>query len=118
MTGAANRRVWRISEELLKYFRQDGQVYISGQLRVVAETLNLDPSKRVGLRYTLDDWATWNEIDGAKSNSPEATEIDQFVICTESTIPPGTVVQYAIYRYADELTSWDNNHSQNYSAQF
>ena len=53
------KNIWRTSQELLKYYRQDGSLYISGQLKVLAVVLNLSPIKTVGIRYTTDNWATW-----------------------------------------------------------
>jgi hypothetical protein len=112
--------VWRVSEELLRYFREDGGVYVSGQLRVVAEAVNPGSTKttRVGLRYTVDDWATWKDIDGTWSIHRAKLNTDQFVICSESTIPPGTLVRYAIYFLTSGSSHWDHNQSRDYSAQF
>jgi hypothetical protein len=118
MSGYQNRYVWRISEELLKYFRQDGGVYVSGQLRVVAGAIDFGPAKRVGLRYTLNDWANWKEVDGMWSKDCASSGTDEFVICTESTVLPGTLMRYAIYYVVNGTTYWDNNRSSDYSAQF
>lgn len=118
MTDDAGKCVWRVSHELLKYFRQDGEWYVSGQLRVIAEVANLGPVKTVGLRYTLDNWAAWKEINGIWSRHCRTSDTDQFVICSESTLPPGTLMRYAIYYIVNGSMWWDNNNSRNYSAQF
>jgi hypothetical protein len=118
MSDYQNRSVWRVSEELLKYFRQDGEVYVSGQLRIVAEAIALGRGQRVGIRYTLNDWANWKEVDGIWSKHCARSRTDQFVICSESTLLPGTLMRYAIYCVVNGGTYWDNNHSSDYSARF
>jgi hypothetical protein len=113
-----DQRVWRVSEELLRYVREDGQVYVSGQLRVVAEALNFSGAQRVGLRYTVDDWRSWQEVDGVWSSHCAESGTDQFVIFSESTILPGSLIRYAIYCVVNGMTHWDNNQSTNYLASF
>lgn len=106
-----------VSHEVLKYYRQDGALYVSAQLRILAVVHNVCPIKTVGIRYTLDNWATWKDIDGAWSRHRDETNTDEFVIHTESTLPPNRLVQYAIYYIAEGVTHWANNDGASFSAQ-
>jgi hypothetical protein len=111
-------KVWRVSEELLKYYRQGGAVYVSGQLKVTVEVGNLDPSAVVGMRYTEDDWNSFKESAGSWSRHNETLGTHQFLILSKSTIAPGTTIKYAIYQKLHGTTYWDNNHFRNYCARF
>jgi protein phosphatase 1 regulatory subunit 3A/B/C/D/E len=110
--------VWRVSDEALKYYRQDGSLYISGQLKVLAVVRNLAPEKTVSIRYTTDNWASWKESAGVWSGHSDTDNTDQFLIHTESTLPPGCVVRYAIRYVVGGSCYWDNNRSVNYTVQF
>ncbi|EEF59162.1 phosphatase [Pedosphaera parvula] len=114
----AEQNVWRVSQEVLKYNREGGNVYVSGQLRVTAEVSNLALNKSVGMRYTCDDWRSYREVEGVWSHHEFGTDRDRFVIHSESMIPPGIRVEYAIYYAVNGLVHWDNNASANYWAQF
>lgn len=113
-----DQNVWRASHEVLKYYRQDGSLYISGQLKVLAVVRNVAPIKTVAIRYTTDNWKTWKESAGVWCGHSDEDDTDQFLVHTESTLPPGCVVQYAIYCMANGSTYWDNNSSKNFLAQF
>ena len=111
-------KVWRVSQELLKYYRQGGRVYVSGQLRVTVEVNNSDPGAVVGMRYTEDDWKTFQESCGSWSRHDATADTSQFLILSKSTIAPGTVIKYAVYQTLNGAAYWDNNHSRNYCARF
>ncbi len=107
-----------LSQQLLKHHRQGGNFYFGGQLKIVAEVTNRATVKTVGIRYTDDDWLTWKERDGIWCSHDERSEVDQFLVLTESTLAAGVRIEYALYCRVNESTWWDNNNSANYSAQF
>jgi hypothetical protein len=111
-------KVWRVSQEMLKYYRQSGTVYVSGQLRVTVEVGNLDRGGEVGMRYTEDDWKSFQESVGSWSRHNDTADTNQFLILSKSTIAPGTMIKYAVYQKLHGITHWDNNHSRNYCARF
>ena len=115
---ACDQNVWRASHEALKYYRQDDSLYVSGQLKVLAVVRNFSPIKTVGIRYTTDNWATWKDRDGVWCCHIDVENTDEFLLHTESTLSPGSLVSYAIYCVANGPTYWDNNDAVNYSAQF
>lgn len=106
-----------VSHEVLKYYRQDGALYLSAQVRILAVVRNFCPIKTVGIRYTLDNWTTWKDNDGVWSRHCDHTNTDEFVVHTESTLPPGRLVQFAVYYVAEGVTRWANNEGANYSVQ-
>src|SRR3954463_5295693 len=111
--------VHRVSHEVLKYYRQGGALYVSAQVRVLAVVRNLfgDKIEITGIRYTTDNWATWKDNTGQWSRHCDGDDTDEFVIHTESTLPPGGLIYYAIYCTAGGVTHWANNNGANYSAQ-
>jgi hypothetical protein len=114
----SQQNVWRVSQEVLKYKREGGTLYVGGQLRVTVEVSNLALNKSVGMRYTCDHWRSHRDVEGVWSHHEFGTDTDQFVIHSESTIAPGTRVEYAIYYAVNGSVYWDNNGSANYRAQF
>jgi hypothetical protein len=109
-------KVRQLSREILKYYRQGGTMYVCGQLKVTVEVINHDAAGTAGMRYTEDKWKTFQESVGSWSRHDDVSTTDQFLICSPSTIAPGTRVEYAIYYTASGATYWDNN--GNYCAQF
>ena len=114
----STKNVWRISQEVLKYYRQGGTMYVSGQLKVTTEVNNIDYNKTVGIRYTCNNWGSYKSSTGSWSSHNNSANTDQFLIYSESTIVPGTLVKYAIYYTVKGSTYWDNNNGANFSAQF
>ena len=113
-----SQNVWRLSDEALKYCRQGGSLYVSGQLKVLAAVRNLTANKTVSIRYTIDNWATWKESVGQWCGHSEADNTDEFLIHSESTLPPGCVLSYAICYEASGSMHWDNNNGANYLVRF
>jgi hypothetical protein len=112
------KNVWRISQDLLKYYKYGGTVYVSGQLKVSAGVNNIAYDKVVGIRYTTDNWKTYKDYNGYWTSYNSAANTDTFDIFSESTIQPGKTVKYAIYYKVSGKTYWDNNNGLNYTAQF
>jgi hypothetical protein len=107
-----------LSQQLLTHHRQGGTLYLGGQLRVVIEVRNPASIKTAGIRYTVDDWLTWNDRDGIRCRHDDRSDTDRFLVLTESTLAPGARIQYALYCRVNDSTWWDNNNLANYSAQF
>lgn len=115
---SSTANVWRISQEVLRYYRQGGTLYVSGQLKVEAGVKNLAYSKIVGIRYTVNNWSSWTDSNGSWSYHVDWNNTDVFTVYSASTINPGSVMKYAIYFKVNGKTYWDNNYGQNYTAQF
>jgi hypothetical protein len=116
--ASAGGEVWQVSQELLKYYRGGGSIYVSGQLKLTAGVKNLAYDKVVGLRYTKDGWKTQADSNGFWSRHIAGNNTDEFICLSDSSIMPGTRVVYAIYYKVNGKTYWDNNGGRNYSAQF
>ncbi len=117
LATASTGNVWRISQNLLRYYRQGGTMYVSGQLVVEAGVKNLAYTKIVGMRYTENNWNNWTDQNGSWSEH-YSNNTDRFTIYSHSNIQPGTCVKYALYYKVSGKTYWDNNGGANYSAQF
>jgi hypothetical protein len=111
------KNVWLISMEKLNYFREGNSLNIGGQLRVIAGVQNLAYEKRVGLRYTIDNFQHVTDIYGEWSRQVDP-EIDEFTILTRSDIPPGVLLKFALFYQTAGQTYWDSNDGIFYSVQF
>jgi hypothetical protein len=110
--------VRRIADEIRRYHRQGGTICVGEQLAVTAEVDDLDFEKRVGIRYTTDNWITCGDSDGTWSSHDVAARTDQFVIYSEPILASVDFIEYAIYYKVKGTTFWDNNHGANYSLRF
>jgi hypothetical protein len=110
--------VWRIADEIRRYHRQGGTICIGGQLVVTAEVDDLGFEKRVGIRYSTDNWTTCRDSDGAWSSHDIAAQTDRFVIYSEPILASVDSIEYAIYYEVKGATFWDNNQGLNYSIRF
>lgn len=111
------KNVWRISQEVLKYYRQGGTMYVSGQLKVTIGVNNIAYNKTVGVRYTVNNWASYADRNGSWSRSL-ANNSDEFTAYSDSTIAPGSTMKYALYYKVNGATYWDNCNGTNYAAKF
>ena len=94
----------------------DGEIYVQ----------NLSFNKRVGVHYTADGGATWNDADGsyagkvqAVANIVDSVEIWKFKTPTLNLVNPDTFRFAVYYELKDPGPSfgqqyWDNNFSQDY----
>ncbi len=112
------KNVWRFEQELRRYYRSGGTVYVSGQLLVRAGVNNIAYNKVVGIRYTKNNWSSFTDANGFWTFHNQYSNIDVFDILSDSNIQPGTAVKYAIYYKVNGATYWDNNNGKNYIAQF
>lgn len=71
---------------------------------------NLGVEKKVGVRYTLDNWATYKDVDATYQYSTASNSMDVFDI---PSFPSGA--KYAVYYTVNGVTYWDNNFGDNYS---
>ena len=114
----SSANVWRISQEIRKYYRQGGTLYVSGQLLVTVGVKNIAYNKTVGIRYTKNNWSSFTDANGYWSYHVNDNNSDVFTVYSDSNIQPGTTVFYAVYYYVNGQSYWDNNNNSNYSAQF
>jgi hypothetical protein len=110
--------VRRIADEIRKYHRQGGKLVVGGQLAVTAEVDDLGFEKRVGIRYTTDNWATCQDSDGTWSSHDAAANTDQFLIYSEPILASAASIEYALYYHVKGTTFWDNNQGVNYLLRF
>ena len=110
--------VRRITHEVRNYHRQGGKLVVGGQLAVTAEVDDLGFEKRVGIRYTTNNWATCRDCDGTWSRHDTAANTDQFLIYSEPLLTSTASIEYAIYYDVKGTTFWDNNRGANYSLRF
>lgn len=111
------KNVWLISMEKLNYFREGNSLNIGGQLRVLAGVHNFAYEKRVGLRYTIDNFQHFTDVYGEWSRQVNPAT-DELTILTKSDIPPGALLQFALFYQVGGQTYWDSNDGIFYSVQF
>ena len=89
----------------------------NGKIDIGARVKNIAFEKKVTVRYTTDNWATYNDIDLSYStNQPydDGTELWN----TELSISDNSYSKliYAIKYEVNGQTYWDNNFGRNYTA--
>jgi hypothetical protein len=92
---------------------------ISGNLFLDVLVKNLAYAKQVGIVYTTDNWATFQNAFGAYQQSyPPASTPQQINAELWRVVAPtgaGNTGQFAVFYTVGGDTFWDNNFSQNYS---
>ena len=80
---------------------------------------NLSYDKEVFVRYTADNWKTYNDIPAIYSNKfDNDTEKWNFMVHTTSSgtpFPYGSHGEFAICYKANGIEYWDNNFGENYT---
>lgn len=69
---------------------------------------NLGYDKKVTVRYTTDNWATYKDVDATYSYSP-TSNVDMFSL---PDIP--SPAKFVVYYTINGTTYWDNNYGDNY----
>ena len=91
---------------------------ISGNFKIAARVQNYDYNKKVTVRYTTDNWATFKDaalsFDNSK-NYNDGTELWSTDIQVPASNSSPANIQYAIKYEVNGQTYWDNNFGQNYS---
>lgn len=133
------------SEYAIKYVG-DGQVYwdnnngnnyndsnVLGQANVLADRLsfqspssymiraivkNLAYSKTVTVRYTQDNWATYQDVPLSYSSSIIGTDLEQWSVTLNLNEESMDSFQYCIRYDVNGQTYWDNNFGANYDRSF
>lgn len=111
------KNVWLKSMENLWYTREGGTVRVAGQLKVLAGVKNLAYEKKVGIRYSIDQFKHFVDVYGQWSRQVNPDE-DEFLIVSESNIPIGAALQFAVFYQSAGQTYWDSNGGVFYSVQF
>ncbi len=84
-------------------------------LRVAVK--NLDYDKVVGVRYTLDNWATYHDVE--LSYEAPITETDSEYWVTTLNVPIFTDgFEFCVYYKVNGQTYWDNNFGSNYNSSY
>lgn len=95
---------------------ESSDIYL-GKLNIGARVKNVDFQKKVTVRYTTDNWATFNDVALSYSTTQpynDGTELWN----TELSIPTDSAynVEYAIKYEVKGQTYWDNNLGRNYTS--
>ncbi|MCX7922197.1 MAG: CBM21 domain-containing protein [Clostridia bacterium] len=73
---------------------------------------NLAYNKQVKVRYTTDNWATYNDVN-ATYGTDLGNGLEDWNF--SAPIPTGSTVKYAISYTVNGITYWDNNFGANYA---
>ncbi|GHU83873.1 glycogen-binding regulatory subunit of S/T protein phosphatase I [Clostridia bacterium] len=83
---------------------------LSGAIQLV----NYDYSKVVTIRYTTDNWATYNDASATYYSTISGTGLERWTFSVP--LPTGTTsVQFAASYTVSGTTYWDNNFGDNYT---
>lgn len=81
------------------------------QVKIYAQLKSLAYDKDVRVRYSTDNWATYEEVQGTYSYSFPDSDIESWII----SVPATQTFQYAISYKVNGITYWDNNFGDNYT---
>ena len=100
----------------VKATRIDPSSIYEGKINIGARVKNIGFEKKVTLRYTTNDWATFNDVNLSYSTTQPYND-DTELWNTELSIPTSfiTHVKYAIKYEVNGQTYWDNNFNRNYA---
>ncbi|QMV44549.1 carbohydrate-binding protein [Cohnella cholangitidis] len=74
---------------------------------------NLSPTKTVKVRYTTDNWATYQEGNATYySNANPSGTVENWKF--NFSVPGATEIKYALSLTANGQTYWDNNYGNNF----
>lgn len=73
--------------------------------------------ERVGIRYTIDNWLTYNDLEAESFN-----KLDKFLIkikINKKLLTENFFLKYAVYMgYSANIDEWDNNNEKNYTISY
>lgn len=87
---------------------------VKGLIRVMRSNAR----KQVGIRYTLNNWLTFSDIQAAPVLDKEHViqwEKFQFILHAPPSFDKDDSVHFAVYCLTDHGEFWDNNNGQNYT---
>nr|XP_055058246.1 protein phosphatase 1 regulatory subunit 3G-like isoform X2 [Misgurnus anguillicaudatus] len=87
---------------------------VEGLIRVMRS----NSRKKVGVRYTLNNWLTFSDIQAAPRLDEEPVlqwENFHFVLQAPPCFDQDSSVHFAVYCQTDHGEYWDNNDGQNYT---
>lgn len=83
---------------------------VKGVIRVTQSN-----AREVGVRYSLNNWLTFSDIQAAlRSNEEKVLQFD-FILHTPLCFDKDSSVQFAVYCRSDDREYWDNNDGHNYT---
>lgn len=87
---------------------------------ISADVKNLAYDKIVRVRYTQDNWATWQDVDLSYSftHTYGNTDIERWNVCLDLDEDKMDSFHYCIYYQVNGQTYWDNNFNENYDKNF
>lgn len=89
-----------------------------GSFTVQVIVKNLSYDKVVGLRYTLDNWATFSDMNLRYLSSIPDTDLERWSITLNLPESLMDSFQYCVYYQVNGLTYWDNNFGANYDRSY
>lgn len=84
---------------------------IDNNVNIYAELKSLDYDKDVRVRYSTDNWKTYQEVQGTFNYSFPDSDIESWVI----SVPATQAFEFAISYTVNGITYWDNNFGNNYT---
>ncbi len=79
---------------------------------------NLDYTKIVRVRYTLDNWNTYQDADLSYQYSDNGTDTEKWLVTLNLDEDVMDSFHYCIYYQVNGQTYWDNNFGENYDKDF
>lgn len=104
--GAANVKVERLSYHEPRAFK------------VQAVVKNLAFAKKVKVRYTLDNWASYQEADLSFDSSIPETDTERWNVTLNLDEDKMDSFQYCVSYEVNGQTYWDNNFGNNYNRSY
>ena len=91
------------------------KISLSGNMAV----RHLGNPKKVGIKYTFDNWATSQTVDASyyypnPGSSTDNTDIEVWWLSTPDYSPTKNRMEYVAYYTVNGKTYWDNNYGLNY----
>ncbi len=84
---------------------------VDEKVNIYAQLKSLAYDKGVRVRYSTDNWATYEEVQGTFNYSFPDSAIESWVV----SVPATQAFEYAISYKVNGTTYWDNNFGANYT---
>lgn len=87
-------------------------------LYIAVTVKNLAPNKNVRLRYTLDNWVTYQDADFSYVSEIPGTDSETWSINLNIDESKMNSFQYCVYYEVNGQTYWDSNFGANYNHEY